>query len=296
MTTDSPADPPTTLPPAPELPEEPLSLAGKSLLVTGGSRGIGRGIAVECARAGAFVAINYGSNQADAEAALAAVREAGSDGIILQGDVREAEVCEGLVAETVAAAGRLDLFVANAYVSERERFLDADLGGVRKTVDVCMWGSFYGMRAAGRQMRRQYEEAVATGVDERTITAGAMVLVSSPHATIPIPGAMAYNMAKAAIDHMGRTAAIELARHRIRVNVLHPGWIDTPGERAYFTEEQMAAGAETLPWRRLGTSEEVGRAARYMLSQDADYMTGGTLLLDGGVSLPWWSKRDEGKQ
>ena len=105
---------------------------------------------------------------------------------------------------------------------------------------------------------------------------------------------MAYNMAKAAIDHMARTAAIELAPHRIRVNIVHPGWIDTPGERKFFTEEQIAAGAQTLPWKRMGRPDEIGKGVAYALSDDADYMTGSTLTIDGGVSLPWWSNRSEG--
>ena len=107
---------------------------------------------------------------------------------------------------------------------------------------------------------------------------------------------MAYNMAKAAIDHMARTAAIELAQHRIRVNVMHPGWIDTPGERKFFKDEQLDAGAKKIPWGRMGTAEEIAKAVAYMLSDETDYMTGSTLLMDGGISLPWWSNRDSGEQ
>jgi glucose 1-dehydrogenase len=106
---------------------------------------------------------------------------------------------------------------------------------------------------------------------------------------------MAYNMAKAAIDHMARTAALELAPHRIRVNIVHPGWIDTPGERKYFTEEQIREGGQKLPWGRLGRPEEIGRAIAWVLSGDADYMTGSTLTIDGGVGLPWWSNRASGE-
>jgi glucose 1-dehydrogenase len=123
---------------------------------------------------------------------------------------------------------------------------------------------------------------------------GSIVVVSSPHAVIPFPTAMAYNMAKAAIDQMARTAAIELAKHRVRVNIVHPGWIDTPGERKFFSEDQIAQGAGQLPWGRLGRPEEIGKAVAYVLSDDAEYMTGSTLLIDGGVSLPWWSNRAEG--
>ena len=126
-------------------------------------------------------------------------------------------------------------------------------------------------------------------------TGGAITVVGSPHAVIPFPGAMAYNMAKAAIDQMARTAAIELAQHRIRVNIVHPGWIDTPGERKFFTEQQLAEGARAIPWQRLGTSEEIGRLVAFVTSGDCDYMTGSTVLMDGGICLPWWSKRDEGK-
>jgi len=106
---------------------------------------------------------------------------------------------------------------------------------------------------------------------------------------------MAYNMAKAAIDHMARTAAIELAPHRIRVNIVHPGWIDTPGERKFFTEEQIQVGGSKLPWGRLGRPEEIGKGVAYILSDDADYMTGSVLSLEGGVSLPWWSNRASGE-
>jgi glucose 1-dehydrogenase len=113
---------------------------------------------------------------------------------------------------------------------------------------------------------------------------------------IAIPTSMAYNMAKAAIDHMARTAAIELAGDRIRVNVVHPGWIDTPGERKFFDDEQLAQGAQGIPWKRLGQPEEIGKLVAFMMSPDCDYMTGSTVLMDGGISLPWWSNRAEGKQ
>ncbi len=93
-----------------------------------------------------------------------------------------------------------------------------------------------------------------------------------------------------------RTAAIELAQHRIRVNVVHPGWIDTPGERKFFTEEQLEGAGASIPWRRLGTAEEIGRLVTFLMSDDCDYMTGSIVLMDGGISLPWWSRRQEGVQ
>jgi len=258
-----------------------MNLKGRNALVTGASRGIGRGCAVEMARAGANVAINYFSHTEEAEEVAAEIRSFGGKALILQGDVSNQQRVEEMVAETAAAFGSLDLFVSNAVYSDRQLMLEADLTGFRRTIDVGMWGAFYGLRGAAIQMVKQGN-------------GGSIVIISSPHAVIPIPTAMAYNMAKAAIDHMARTAAIELAPHRIRVNIVHPGWIDTPGERKFFTEEQLAAGGAKLPWKRLGRPDEIGKSVAFILSDDAEYMTGGTVTVDGGVSLPWWSSRSDG--
>ncbi|MBC8117200.1 MAG: glucose 1-dehydrogenase [Candidatus Saccharimonas sp.] len=259
-----------------------MNLKGRNVLVTGASRGIGRGCAEELGKAGANVAINYNSHQGEAEEVADVVRRSGSRAITLQGDVSNQERVEEMVAQTAAEFGSLDLFVSNAVYSDRQLMIEADLDGFRRTIDVGMWGAFYGLRAASLQMVKQGQ-------------GGSIVIISSPHAVIPVPTAMAYNMAKAAIDHMSRTAAIELATHRIRVNIVHPGWIDTPGERKFFTEEQLAAGARKLPWKRLGQPNEIGKAVAYLLSDDADYVTGSTLTIDGGVSLPWWSDRSGGE-
>jgi glucose 1-dehydrogenase len=259
-----------------------MNLKGRNVLVTGASRGIGRGCAEELGRMGANVAINYYSHQGEAEEVADIVRRSGSRAITLQGDVSNQERVEEMVAQTATEFGSLDLFVSNAVYSDRQLMIEADLDGFRRTIDVGMWGAFYGLRAASLQMVKQGR-------------GGSIVIISSPHAVIPVPTAMAYNMAKAAIDHMSRTAAIELATHRIRVNIVHPGWIDTPGERKFFTEDQLAAGAKKLPWKRLGQPNEIGKAVAYLLSDDADYVTGSTLTIDGGVSLPWWSDRSDGQ-
>ena len=118
----------------------------------------------------------------------------------------------------------------------------------RRTIDVSMWGAFHLLRAASRQM-------IDAG------QGGSIVMVSSPHAYIPIPRSMAYNMSKGAMKQMARTAAIELIEHRIRVNLLTPGWIDTPGERKFASEETIQQSGPKLPWKRLGTTEEIGRGA-----------------------------------
>ncbi len=259
-----------------------MKLTGKNALITGASLGIGRAMAIELAQQGANVAINFRSHRDQAEEVAREVEKTGRKALLLQADVSDQSAVEEMVAKTAITFGSLDLFVSNAAYSDRQLMVEADMTGFKRTIDVSMWGAFYGVRASAQQMLKQG-------------TRGSIVVISSPHAVIPIPTAMAYNMAKAAIDHMARTAAIELASKRIRVNVVHPGWIDTPGERKFFSDEQIEAGGQKLPWGRLGRPDEIAKCVSYILSDDADYMTGSTVTIDGGVSLPWWSNRSEGE-
>src|SRR5262249_42085948 len=158
---------------------------------------------------------------------------------------------------------------------DREPFHTAAMAGFKRTIDVSMWGAFYGLRASTNQMIRHGQ-------------GGSVVLVSSPQAKVPQPCSMAYNMAKAAVDQMGRTAALELAPHRIRVNILHPGWTDTPGEKKFFSNDAMHRGAAQLPLGRLARPEEMARGVLFLVDPDSEYVTGSTLSMDGGATLPWW--------
>lgn len=256
---------------------------GKNALVTGSSKGIGRAVAIALAQGGANVTINCSSSVAQAEEVAEEIRTMGRKAIVVACDVSDLTAVEDMVRKTVDAFGSLDLFVSNAVYSDRELMVDADMAGFRRTIDVSMWGALHGVRASAQQMLKQGK-------------GGAITVISSPHSVIAIPTAMAYNMSKAAIDHMARTAAIELVKSGIRVNVFHPGWIDTPGERKFFTEEQLDDGARGLPMGRMGSPEEMAHGVCFTLSDEAAYMTGSTLTMDGGVGLPWWSKRTEGKQ
>jgi glucose 1-dehydrogenase len=255
-----------------------VQLLGQTAFVTGAGRGIGRAIAVALATAGADVAINYLDNRGEAEEVAAAVKQAGRHALLCQGDVSDQQTVEELVATVAATFGRIDIAVANAYYSAREPFWQADMAKFRRTVDVTMWGAFYTLRAAARQMIQQGR-------------GGSIVLIGSPHAVFAVPEAMAYNMAKAAVDHMGRTAAIELAPHRVRVNIIHPGWIDTPGEREHASEAEIQRSASKLPWKRLGQPEEIARGVVFLCDPKSDYITGSTLGIDGGITLPWWANR-----
>jgi glucose 1-dehydrogenase len=255
-----------------------MELSGQAAIVTGAGRGIGRACAVALAQAGADVAVNYLDNPSEAEEVAAAVRQAGRRAVLLQGDVSDQAQVEEMVAEARRTLGRLDVAVANAYYSAREPFWEADMAKFRRTVDVTLWGAFHLLRAAARQMIEQSR-------------GGSIVCIGSPHAVFAVPGAMAYNLAKAAVDHMARTAAIELVEHRVRVNVIHPGWIDTPGEREHASEEEIARSAARLPMKRLGRPEEVARGVVFLCDPRSDYITGTTLGIDGAITLPWWANR-----
>lgn len=259
-----------------------MSFEGKNALVTGSSKGIGRAVALELAQRGANVTVNCRSGVDEAEQVAEEIRAMGRRALVARTDVSDQAGVEAMVARTVEELGSLDLFVSNAAYSDRELMIDANMEGFQRTVNVTMWGAFYGVRAASQQMVKQG-------------TGGAITVISSPHAVIGFPTAMAYNMSKAAIDHMVRTAAAELVSHNIRINTFHPGWIDTPGERKFFTEEQLKAGGESLPMGRLGSSEEMAKGIAFTLSEDAAYMTGSTLSMDGGVGLAWWSNRADGE-
>jgi glucose 1-dehydrogenase len=253
-------------------------LTGRVAVVTGASLGIGRATALALAEAGAAVVANYRSHDERAEEVVQSIRQAGGRALKHKGDVADQAAVDDLVAVAVREFGKLDIAVSNAAYSDREFFYEADMAGFRRTIDVTMWGAFHLLRAASRQMIRQGN-------------GGVIVLVSSPHAFIPAPKSMAYNMSKAAIDHMARTAAIEVAPFKIRVNLIQPGWTDTPGERKFASEDTLRTAGAKIPLGRLGTSEEMADGILFLCDPRQEYMTGATLLIDGGISLPWWANR-----
>ena len=252
-------------------------LRGRVAIVTGASQGIGRATAIALAQAGADVAINYNSNTQAAEEVLSSCRAAGVRARLAQADVSNQAEVERIVADTIEEFGKLDLAVSNAVYSERELFYKADMAGFHRTIDVSMWGAFYLLRAAAQQMIRQGQ-------------GGAIVVVGSPHSYVPFPKAMAYNMSKAANDSMAKTAATELYEYKIRVNILHPGWTDTPGERKFYSEIDLESGGRKIPMGRLGRPEEVARGVVFLCDPASEYITGICLTIDGGITLPWWAK------
>jgi glucose 1-dehydrogenase len=246
--------------------------ANKVAFITGANRGIGRGCALALAAGGAAVAISYRRHVAEAEALAGEICRAGGQAITLQGDVSDRRSVEETIRSTVDRFGSLDILVANAAATVRRPFLDLTVDDMQFTLDVTLWGVFHCSQVAARQM-------VSQG------TGGNIVLMSSVHAALPFKDSLPYDTAKAAISHMGRSMANELARYRIRVNVVEPGWIDTPGEHELASDEELQAAGERLPLCRLGNIEDVAQGVAYLVSNDAAYVTGSILRIDGGLCL-----------
>jgi glucose 1-dehydrogenase len=249
-----------------------MKLLGKTALVTGAARGIGRGCAIELAKAGADIAVNDLERTPQAEAVVAEIVALGRRSAFVNGNVFERASCESVVAAATSALGPIDILVSNPAYQRRADFLDFDPETFCKVVEGTLLGGFHMSQLVARHM-------VERG------RGGKIVFISSCHVHIPYARSAPYNAAKAGLNHMALTIAGELCPHRINVNVIEPGWIDTPGEHEAFSEEALAKAGKALPWGRMGTPEDIGRAAAFLASDDADYITGATLRVDGGILL-----------
>jgi glucose 1-dehydrogenase len=250
-----------------------MKLSGKVALVTGAGRGIGREIAIELARQGADVAICDLHRREGAGSTGTAVEQEGRRALFFEADVADRAAMSKVVEETAARLGRLDILVNNAAYSVRKPMLELEAADVERVWAVIQWGAFHCSQLAARQMVKQGK-------------GGSIVMISSVHAYRPFPLSTAYNGAKAAVNHMAYTWAVELAPHRIRVNVVEPGWIDTPGEREFFGEHYVREEGRKLVLGRIGEPEDIAKAVLYLVSEDASYVTGTCLRVDGGYILP----------
>lgn len=249
-----------------------MKLAGRKALVTGAARGIGRGCALELAKAGTDLALNDLTAGPEIESLVAEVAALGRRAVVVAGDAFDRPSCEGIVERAIGALGQLDILVSNPAFSRRGDFLEYDAATFEQVLRGTLLGGFHMGQLVSRHM-------VSRG------GGGKIVFISSVHARIPFARSVAYNAGKSGLNHMALTMAAELIPYRINVNVIEPGWIDTPGEHATFGSETMAAAGPKLPWGRLGTPADIGRAAVFLASDDADYITGASLLVDGGFAL-----------
>ena len=246
---------------------------GKTALITGAARGIGRGIALCLAAEGADIVVNDRDHTDEGEAVVDEIKAMGQDALFWQADVSDREAVAAMFTGTVERYGRLDVVVSNAAYSIREPVVEAQWAHVLATLEVTQFGVFHVCQMAAQQMTKQ---------EPLGESRGKIVIISSVQSEVAAPLSAAYNMAKAAINQFAKTLAVEVVEQRINVNVITPGWIDTPGERAFYSEDEIQASGRLLPWGRIGTPKDIGKAAAFLASEDADYITGTILRVDGG--------------
>jgi 3-oxoacyl-[acyl-carrier protein] reductase len=244
---------------------------GKTALVTGASRGIGRAIAVALARGGASVALNYAGNESAAKEALELVEKAGAARARLaRFDVADPAACAKAVDEIVGELGGLHILVNNAGIALDQLVMRQKDEDWRRTLDVNLGGAFYLIRAVTRPMMKA--------------RAGCIVNLASVVGEMGNAGQAAYAATKAGLVGLTKSVARELASRNIRVNAVSPGFIDTDMTAA-LPEAAKRKMAEMIPLGRLGSADDVAHAVAWLCSDQASYVTGEVLRVNGGMYM-----------
>lgn len=267
------------MPPMPDS-RAPQLLTGQKALVTGGSSGIGRACAIALAEAGADVAVNYVGNKAKADEVVSVIEETGRRGAVVQADVSQETEVETMFSEVVEAFGTIDILVNNAGIQQDAPIEEMTLDQWQKVIGVNLTGQFICSRAAIREFRRR-------GVrKEVSCSAGKIICMSSVHETIPWAGHINYAASKGGVMLLSKSLAQEVAPDRIRVNSVAPGAVRTPINReAWETEEAYNKLMELVPYNRIGEPSDVGKTVAWLVSDQADYVVGTTIYVDGGMML-----------
>jgi len=255
-------------------------LAGQRAVVTGASSGIGAAIARELGAAGADVVVDYVSGPDAAAEVVAAVEAAGSRAVAVRADVSREEDVVALFAAARDALGGIDILVNNAGLQKDAAFHEMSLAQWQKVIDVNLTGQFLCAREAAR-------EFIARGVDpSRSTAAGKILCISSVHDVIPWAGHANYAASKGGVAMLMKTMAQELAPYRIRCNSISPGAIKTSINRAAWeTPEKERELLKFIPYGRVGEPEDIARIVAWLASDEADYVNGATLYVDGGMVL-----------
>ena len=245
---------------------------GKTVVITGGSQGIGRSCSLKFAENGAKVFINYSRNEDAAKDTLKQVEAAKGKGAIVKADLGNESEVEAMWA-TIIKDGVPGALILNAAYQKKARVQETDLDLMRKTFEVNVVGNFH--------LARLYAEACA-----KANIPGVIVIHSSNQSEFVNPTGFAYALTKAALNHMVRHLARAYVKNNIRVNGVILGWFDTDGERKFYSKEQIAEqSAETVPMGRAGYPEEAADFAYFLASKQSTYFTGSLLRCDGGFAL-----------
>ena len=256
------------------------SLKGQKALVTGANSGIGEGVARALAAAGADVVVNYVVRPEDAERVVSELRAGGVSAMALHADVtREAEV-QAMFRDMIAAWGTIDILVSNAGVQRDAALVDMTLEQWNTVLAINLTGTFLCVREAAREMIRRGPRP------EVSRATGKIICISSVHERIPWAGHVNYAASKGGMMLFMQSVAQELAPQRIRVNSIGPGAIETPMNTLDWSTPGARESLLTMiPYGRIGQPADIGRAAAWLASDDADYVHGQTLFVDGGMTL-----------
>ena len=280
-TVPGPQHPPAS-PDAGRLPKAPYFpvLVGQPALVTGANSGIGGAVALGLARAGADVVVNYVTQPETADEVVRDIKAMGQRAIALQADVSKEDEVERMFAAAIAEFGTLHIVVSNAGLQRDAPFDQMTLAQWNTVIGVNLTGQFLVTRAATREFKRRGVDAAVSQA------AGKIICMSSVHQVIPWAGHANYAASKGGVMLLMKTIAQELAPHFIRVNSIAPGAIRTPiNTAAWNTEEAYADLMKLVPYKRIGEPDDIAQAAVWLASEAADYVTGATLFVDGGMTL-----------
>ncbi|HET7677777.1 MAG TPA: 3-oxoacyl-[acyl-carrier-protein] reductase [Candidatus Limnocylindrales bacterium] len=247
-----------------------IDLTGKSAIVTGGSRGIGRAIALRLAEQGADVTFSYRGNEAAAMETKALVEAKGRRAVAFQGDVTDPTTAEGLVAAALEACGKVDILVNNAGITRDDLIMRMSIEAWRDVLETNLFGAFYATKAVTRPMLKA--------------RSGRIINISSVSGQAGNAGQANYSSAKAGLIGLTKATARELASRGITANAVAPGFVLTELTETLPENIQEAIKAQT-PLGRFGTVEEVASAVAFLASDEAAYITGQVLAVDGGLVM-----------
>jgi 3-oxoacyl-[acyl-carrier protein] reductase len=247
-----------------------IDLTGKAALVTGGSRGIGRSIALRLARQGADVAFSYKGNAEAAKATAAEIESIGTKAVAIQGDVRDPESAEAVVKSALEAFGKVDILVNNAGITRDDLIMRMSEESWRDVLETNLFGAFWMTKAVTRPMLKA--------------RAGRIVNITSVSGQAGQMGQANYSSAKAGLIGLTKATARELASRGITVNAVAPGFVLTELTKD-LPEALQAEITSRTPLGRFGTTEEVADAVAFLASDEAGYITGQVLAVDGGLVM-----------
>ncbi|GGE16604.1 beta-ketoacyl-ACP reductase [Marinithermofilum abyssi] len=245
-------------------------LTGKVAMVTGGSRGIGRAVSLELAEAGADVAVVYAGNRDAAEDVVNRIQDLGRKAVAIQANVSDAEQVDAAVKQVVSEFGRVDILVNNAGITRDMLLMRMKEEDWDQVVDTNLKGVFLCTKAVSRPMVKQ--------------RFGRIINISSVVGLMGNPGQANYVAAKAGVIGLTKTTAKELAARGVTVNAIAPGFIETD-MTSQLGEDVRGELSKQIPLGRLGAPEDVAKAVRFLASDDAAYITGQTLNVDGGMVM-----------